>query len=119
MQPFTKAARWGALILTLPAMAGCSEYLSRRDGISIYGGDAVTGNQVVQMVDPWPAAAADRNIAYDGTVMRRAVERYHTGRVIAPVAAGTSSAYGDSPTAAQPSDPGSSGSSASSGPPAK
>jgi hypothetical protein len=114
MPRFIKAARWGALILMLSAVAGCSEYLSRRDGISIYGGDAVAGNQIVQMVDPWPAVAADRQIAYDGTVMRRAVERYHTGRVIAPVAAGTSSAY-DSPAAAQSTDPGSSGSSGSAG----
>ncbi len=111
MRSSIKAARWGALILMLPAMAGCSEYLSRRDGLSIYGGDAVTGNQVVQMIDPWPPVAADRRIAYDGTVMRRAVERYHTGRVIAPMSPGTSSAYGDNPPPVQSADPGSSGSS--------
>ena len=105
MRPFTKAARWSALILTLPALAGCSEYLARRDGITAYSGDAVAGNQVKQMVDPWPAVAADRNIAYDGIVMRRAVERYHSGRVAAPVGTGTSAAYSDGPAPAQSGDP--------------
>jgi hypothetical protein len=116
MRPFTKTARWGALILTLPALAGCSEYLGHREGVSLYGGDAVASNQVKQMVDPWPAAAANRNIAYDGIAMRRAVERYHTGRVIAPVASGTSAAFGEGPAAAQAADPTAAG---PSGPPPK
>jgi hypothetical protein len=116
MRPFIKTARWSALLLMLPALAGCSEYFAHRDGISGYGRDAVAGNQVKQMVDPWPAVAANRNIAYDGIAMRRAVERYHTGRVIAPVAAGTSAAFGDGPAAAQSSDPGAAG---PSGPPPK
>lgn len=104
MRPFSNAARWSALALVLPALASCSEYLARRDPISVYGGDAVMGNRVVQMVDPWPRAAADRNIAYDGTVMARAVRRYHEGRVIQPSLNGTSSAY-DAPPAAQASEP--------------
>jgi hypothetical protein len=116
MRPFIKTARWGALILIVPALAGCSEYLARHDGMSVYGGDAVASNQVKQMIDPWPAAAANRNIAYDGIVMRRAVERYHTGRVIAPVASGTSAAFGEAPAQAQAGDPGGAG---PSGPPPK
>ncbi len=112
MRPFTKAARWSALLLTLPALAGCSEYLSRRDNITAFGGDAVAGNQVKQMIDPWPAVAANRNIAYDGIVMRRAVEHYHTGRVISPNSTGTSSAYGDGAAPAQAGDPGAAGPSA-------
>jgi hypothetical protein len=114
MQPFTKTVRWGALILIGPVLASCSEYLAHREGLSIYGGDAVAGNQVKQMVDPWPAVAADRNIAYDGIAMQRAVNRYHTGRVIAPVASGTSGAFGD---AAAPSQPGDATPIAPSGPP--
>jgi hypothetical protein len=116
MRPFAKRARWSALLLTLPALAGCSEYLAHRDGLSVYGADAVAGNQVKQMIDPWPAVAADRNIAYDGIAMRRAVERYHTGRVIMPSQSGISSAYGEAPAPAQPADPGAAG---PSGPPPK
>jgi hypothetical protein len=48
------------------------------------------------MVDPWPREAANNNIAYNGTVMQSAVERYRTGRVIKPVGAGTSTTYGAS-----------------------
>jgi hypothetical protein len=104
MQLFGNAARWSALALVLPALASCSEYLARRDGISAYSGNAVMGNRVVQMVDPWPRAAADRHIAYDGTVMTRAVRRYHEGRVIQPSINGTSSAYDAAPMS-QPNEP--------------
>ena len=104
MPRFTDAVRWGAFALVLPALGSCSDYLSRRETISVYGGDAVLGNRVVQMVDPWPHAAADRNIAHDGAVIERAVERYHTNRVIPPRLGGTSSAYGDAGPATQAND---------------
>lgn len=104
MPLFANTARWSAFALVLPALASCSQYLARRDGISIYGGDAVMGNRVVQMVDPWPPAAADRNIGYDGAVMARAVRRYHEGRVIQPTLNGTSSAYQDAQPNAQATD---------------
>ena len=93
MPRFTDAIRWGAVALVLPALASCSEYLDRRDTISVYGGNAVKGNAVAQMVDPWPPYAADRNIRYDGVVIGRAVARYRAGKVIPPRGIGTSSAY--------------------------
>ncbi len=105
MRLFANTARCSALALVLPALASCSEYSSRREGISMYGGDAVMGNRVVQMVDPWPPAAANRNIAYDGTVMTTAVRRYHQGHVIQPTLGGTSSAYQDAAASAQAADP--------------
>jgi hypothetical protein len=52
----------------------------------------MAANRVTQMVDPWPASSANRNIAFNGEVMQRAVERYREGRVIPPVNATTSSA---------------------------
>jgi hypothetical protein len=85
--------RGGSLVFALATLAGCSEYVARRDAISPYGGNAAYSNEVVQMVDPWPAHAADRNIAYDGTVMQSAAERYRTGRVIPPKGVGTSATY--------------------------
>ena len=107
MRPFIKTVRLGAAVLILPTLASCSEYVARHDGISIYGGDAMAGNQVKQMVDPWPAVAADRNIRYDGMVMQRAVQRYRAGKVIQPSLGGTSSAY-EAPAVAAPQavDPG-------------
>ncbi|HEX2538439.1 MAG TPA: hypothetical protein VHL13_09170 [Pseudolabrys sp.] len=91
--PCTDLMRVGALILAFATLAGCSEYGARRDTISAYGGNAPETNKIVQMVDPWPAHAADRNIAYNGTVMQSAVERYRTGRVIPPRGTGTAAAY--------------------------
>jgi hypothetical protein len=93
MRLFADLLRCAALGLTLASLAGCSEYLRRSELISPYGGDAVNGNKVVQMVDPWPRASARREIAYDGIVMRRAVERYHSGTVIPPKGTGTSTTY--------------------------
>ena len=37
------------------------------------------------MIDPWPRASANRNIAFNGEKAATASERYRTGRVIPPV----------------------------------
>jgi hypothetical protein len=89
----TDLVRVGALALTLVSLASCSEYLVRRDAISPFGGNAVEGDKVVQMADPWPREAADNRIGYNGTVIQSAVERYRTGRVIQPKGTGTSGTY--------------------------
>ena len=104
---YTDLIRAAALTLALATVAGCSEYVARRDMISAYGGNAPEGNKVVQMVDPWPPHAADRNIAYNGTVMQGAVERYRTGRVIPPKGTGTSATYqqGNAPSNNAPLGP--------------
>jgi hypothetical protein len=74
------------------ALAGCSDlYHDRRDTISLSAGDAVKVNQMTQMIDPWPAHAANRDIAFNGEKMQSAVERYRTNRVIQPKNATTSS----------------------------
>jgi hypothetical protein len=101
----TDLVRIGALTFALAALSGCSEYVARRDTISSYGGNASETNKVVQMVDPWPAHAANRNIAFNGTVMQSAVERYRTGRVIQPRGTGTAAAYqpNSAPANASPS----------------
>lgn len=96
MQPFTNAMRTLALAGLLTAVGACSEYLDRRDPIAASGGNAVATNAVTQMVDPWPRDSANRNIAFNGSRMEIAVQRYRTNRVIAPRGVGTSSAYQDS-----------------------
>ena len=52
----------------------------------------MAANRVTQMIDPWPAASGQRNIAYNGERCSGAAERYRTGRVVQPVSATTSSA---------------------------
>lgn len=93
MPPFNSAARSLALAAAAALLAGCSDYLDRRDAISLQAGNAVQTNKVTQMVDPWSRASADRDIAFNGTVMQHAAERYRTGRVIPPSGTGTSAAF--------------------------
>ena len=102
MQQSSKAARAFALAALLGAsLAGCSEYLDHRDTISLNGGNAVAQDKIVQMVDPWPPASANRNIAFNGNVMESAVTRYRTGQVIVPRGIGTSASYAPPPGGAQ------------------
>lgn len=106
MPPSSNVVRMLALAAALALLAGCSDYLDRRDTISLQGGNAVQTNKVTQMVDPWPAASADRNIAYNGAVMQTAAERYRTGRVIRPNGTGTAATYqGAQSSAAAPALP--------------
>jgi hypothetical protein len=93
MRPSSNTLRTLALAALLAALAGCSEYLDRRDTISLGAGDSVATDKVSQMVDPWPRDSADRNIAFNGAKMETAVERYRTNRVIPPRGIGTSTSY--------------------------
>ena len=93
MQPFSKVAAKLALVALFAMLAGCSEYLDRRETIALSGGNSVATNKVTQMVDPWPRASADKNIAFNGDKMESAVERYRTNRVIRPQSIGTSASY--------------------------
>jgi hypothetical protein len=82
-----------ATALLAATLGGCSEYyFDRRDGITLYSGDAMATNRVTQMIDPWPVASGRRDIAYNGEKAATAAERYRTGRVIPPVNVTTSSA---------------------------
>jgi len=97
MTRFIKLRRALLVSVSLAALlAGCSEYLDRRDTISLNGGNALATNQVTMMVDPWPRESANKNIAFNGDKMESAVNRYRTNRVIPPRGIGTSSTYGDS-----------------------
>ena len=93
MRPSSNSVRSFALASVLVTLGGCSEYLDRRDTISLSGGNAVATDKVTQMVDPWPRASAQRNIAFDGNKMESAVTRYRTNTVYPPTAAGTSASY--------------------------
>jgi hypothetical protein len=106
MRPFIKVRRTLLLgaVLVLP-LAACSQYLDRRNAVTLNAGDAVATDKVTQMVDPWPRDSADRNIASNGERMQAAVARYRADRVIQPVGTGTSGTYGQSPSA-PPGTPG-------------
>jgi hypothetical protein len=102
MRPSSKFVRALALGLVLATLSGCSEYLDRRDTISLHSGDAVATDKVTQMVDPWPRVSADKNIGFEGARMETAVERYRTNRTYAPSGGGTSATY--QPAASAPNN---------------
>jgi hypothetical protein len=93
MQLSTNVLRGLALTGVLVLLASCSEYLDRREAISLSAGDAVAADRVTMMVDPWPRASADKNIRFNGERMQQAVARYRANKVIGPKGDGTSTAY--------------------------
>jgi hypothetical protein len=103
MRPSSKLLRGLTLTAVVMLLAGCSEYLDRREAISLNAGDAVATDRVTMMVDPWPRASADKNIAFNGERMQKAVARYRTNKVTSPKVDGTSTTYqaSDAPEAAQ------------------
>jgi hypothetical protein len=86
-----------AVLLAGSLLAGCSDiYFDRRETVALGADDHIGVNRVAQMIDPWPPESAKRQIAFNGQKMQTAVERYRTGRVVAPVNITTSStAYQD------------------------
>jgi hypothetical protein len=99
MRSFSKATRTLALATVLAVLGGCSEYLDRRETIAMSGGNAVATNVVTHMVDPWPRASANRNIAFNGARIESAFERYRANKVITPRGMNTSGTYQDAPAA--------------------
>ncbi len=105
MRPFSNASHvirtiaLGAALLA--ALSGCSEYLDRRETITLNAGNAVMTNRVTHMVDPWPLESANRDIAFNGERMEAAYKRYRTGKVTAPVGISTGTTY-QAPSSAAP-----------------
>ncbi len=93
MRPSSKIWRTLGLAAALALLAGCSQYAVRQEGVTANAGDAMAADRVSMMVDPWPRASADKNIAFNGERMQSAIARYRTNKVIPPTIDGTSSAY--------------------------
>ena len=90
-EAFRRAALLAALAATTLTGACTDMYLDRRDPVSFGAGDAPAANKVTHMIDPWPVAAGNRNIDYDGERMQAAAERYRTGKTTPLATASTSS----------------------------
>jgi len=110
MPPFIKAVRvLASPLLAAALLAGCADYVVRRETVSQNGGDAIASNRATQMVDPWSRASADNTIAYNGEKMQTAVERYRKNKVIQPRGLGaTTSGNSSSPDPAANAAPSSS-----------
>ena len=91
----------GAVLLA-SMLAGCSDiYYDRRETVSFAVNDATATAQAVQGVDPWPAAAYNRNVTYNGPRVAGAIERYRTGKIIEPKGTATGSGYAPSSPSGQ------------------
>ncbi|HMK82072.1 MAG TPA: pilus assembly protein [Xanthobacteraceae bacterium] len=101
----------GATTLLGACTTNSDMYLDRRDTITFEAGDAVAANKVAQIIDPWPAAASNRDLSYDGTRMQGAAERYRTNKVTPLVSTQTSSVQYQPVLAPAPSSSSSSSSS--------
>jgi hypothetical protein len=97
--------RFTFILLSLAAVAvsGCANdphlydphgYLDRRDSIELSAGDANASNIAMQMVDPWPRYAGNKNIAANGQRMQAAVQRYRNNQVTTPQGISASTTYG-------------------------
>lgn len=88
------------LSLAAGALGGCSNapydphgYLDRRDSIELSAGDANASNIVMQMIDPWPVYAGNKNLAYNGQRVQAAVQRYRNNEVTPPRGISASGVY--------------------------
>ncbi len=106
MRPSNKMLRGLALTGAMVLLASCSQYLDRRETVSLNAGDAIAADRVTMMVDPWPRVSAQRNIRFNGERMQSAVARYRTNRVIGPKVDGTSAAYEAQQAPSAPSEGG-------------
>ena len=78
--------RLAAAVALAASLGACSDlYMDRRDTIALSAGDAIAANKAEQVVDPWPAASGNKNIAFNGQKMQLAIERYRLDKVIQPV----------------------------------
>ncbi len=79
-------------LLAAALLGACSDiYYDRREGVSFQAGNSVASNVAIETIDPWPAVAANREIAANGQRVQSAIERYRHNKVIPPQGTGTSS----------------------------
>lgn len=68
-----------AVVVATSSLTACSEYMDRKNTIAFSAGNAVQTNIVTHVTDPWPAHSANKNIAFSGERMARAVRCYQVG----------------------------------------
>ena len=73
------------LAIVAGLLAGCTEYLDRRDGITRASGDAPRLNARSHTIDPWPPAASNQYPPMSGERARKAIERYRTNKTYQPI----------------------------------
>ena len=84
----------------------CFAHMIGGPAIELSAGDANASNIAMQMVDPWPRYAGNKNIASNGQRMQAAVERYRNNQVTSPQGISASTTYGaqSNPNSASPAN---------------
>jgi hypothetical protein len=62
-------------------VAGCDEYLDRRETVTLGVGDSIAINKATQSIRRWPEASRDAYWPSDGERARIAIERYRSRSV--------------------------------------
>ena len=92
MLPTKSRALAFAVLAASLSLGACTDmYLDHRDSVSFEAGNANASNKAIQTIDPWPAYAGERTIAYNGERAAAAAERYRQNKVTPPKGIGTSS----------------------------
>ena len=76
------------------AGTGCTDYLARRDTMTLESGEAVQANIATHVIDPWPANARRINRDMDGERLQHGIERYRNPQTAAGGGALGGGAYG-------------------------
>lgn len=82
------------------SIAGCSQYLDRRETVLLGAGEAVQANIVTHQIDPWPAYARNVHTETSGARLEQVIQRYRNPQMpsSAVTAPGTPGLGGTAPT---------------------
>ncbi|MBO6509397.1 MAG: hypothetical protein JJ866_11935 [Roseibium sp.] len=96
---FTQRTDWIVLAAVSLMLAGCADYMSQRDSVTLGAGNALEANIGLHTVNPFPRRANNTRIDVDGRSAVLAQERYLTpgdpdvvSNAVSPTAGGIGSA---------------------------
>lgn len=97
-------ARAFALTAVSAGLAACSDYLARRDTLTLGTGEAVQANMAMHTIDPWPPRSRRIDPYTDGERLQHAIERYRNP-VVSPTGGTPTAPFGGSAPPATPATP--------------
>jgi hypothetical protein len=75
------------VILLVLGLAGCADYMNRRDSVTLGAGNALEGNIGLHTIDPFPEVAKDTDINRNGNeIIKRRVAVPAAAPAAAPAA---------------------------------
>lgn len=93
-----------ALAALAASLASCSDYLARRDTLTLGTGEAVQANMAMHTIDPWPPRSRRIDPYTNGERLQHAIERYRNP-VVSPTGGTPTAPFGGTAPTATPSPP--------------